>query len=155
LQRQNEATFTASQMDYEEVQSRSLALQRHASRFVETPELKPINIKAHQRDCARRFGYGFDFRFCKIPQSKSPLRRHAYPQPPDLIPRLETVLGLSAFSEQFIARKRRNEERQADSDMDAELEKLFTDEIKTKLRKHVEECGIDKAVENVGVELLE
>ena len=29
--------------------------------------IKPINIKAHQKECANIFGYDFDFKFCKIP----------------------------------------------------------------------------------------
>ena len=53
-------------------------MHRAGSGYVEAPEIKPIDIKAHQIDCAKRFGYNFDFRFCKIPQSKSPLRKLTY-----------------------------------------------------------------------------
>lgn len=72
-----------------------------------------------------------------------------------MIPRLETVLGLSAFAEQFVARKRRNEEREIDNDLEADLDKLWNEEIKTKLRKMAEECGTETAVDSVGAELVE
>ena len=42
-------------------------MAREAALF-NLPVIKPIDIKAHQVDCAKIFGYNFDFKFCKIPQ---------------------------------------------------------------------------------------
>lgn len=35
--------------------------------YANLPAIRPVNIKKHQVECAKIFGYNFDFKFCKIP----------------------------------------------------------------------------------------
>ena len=53
-------------MDYDDEDQQSYRAK------LDLPSIKPIDVKAHQLECAKNFGYNFDLSFPSLPE-KTPL----------------------------------------------------------------------------------
>ena len=80
--------------------------------------VKPIDINQCQEECANTFGFDFDIKFCKMPQSiyeekkvTNLKRRKIEHEKPDLEPKFTNCLGLSNFTAQFVTNNREQEDQ--------------------------------------------